>query len=76
MGIETKTLGILIDELFTTDIKLFFLQEVITNSEDIEEVCNSAKKAQTLNKRRNELIKAIDLLTGFGEFSPSEKTYK
>jgi hypothetical protein len=75
MGIETKTLGILIDELFTTDMKLWFSQEKIMDSNSsIEEIAEAAKKSQELNKRRNSIIKAIDQsVNQIG--SPTEKTY-
>jgi hypothetical protein len=64
MGIETKTIGQLVDELITTNIKCFMAQD----SKDYE-------NAQQLNKRRCNLIRAIDVSTGQGEHSPTGKTY-
>ena len=76
MGIETKSPGMLIDELFTVNQKLWFAQENIMNSpEDSKEALQSAKKAQDLNAKRNKLIRAIDEQLGFGELSYTEKSY-
>lgn len=66
MGIEIKTIGTLIDELITTDIKCFMAQEP----------GGDLKKAQELNKRRNELIQAIDRRLGDGDATPTGKTYQ
>ena len=64
MGIETKTLGTLIDELITTNIKCFMAQEP----------GGDLKKAQQLNKRRCQLIQAIDKVLK-QEGSMTDKTY-
>lgn len=65
----------LIDELITTNIKCFMSQEVICNSKDFQEVAEAAKKTQTLNARRNELIRALDKIFGDGDIAPMDKTY-
>lgn len=72
MDIRMKSVGILIDELITTDMKCWFAQEDIIN-----DVCptEAAKKAQQLNARRNQLIRAIDEALGQGDISPTDKTY-
>lgn len=74
--VSKKSLGELIDALITTNIKCFGAQEIICNSKDDLEVANSARAAQKLNKRRNDLMRAIDARLGDGEISPTEKTYK
>lgn len=76
MGIETKTLGFLIDELITTDLKCWFAQEDLMNPAlSDEEKLKAAIKTQETNSRRNQLIRAIDELTGHGNFSVTTKTY-
>jgi hypothetical protein len=64
MGIETKTTGQMIDELITTNIKCFMAQD----KKDYE-------NAQQLNKRRCDLIRAIDATMGQGENTTTGKTY-
>lgn len=76
MGIETKTVGMLTDELFTVNMKLWHEQEKIMNApESSPEALGAAKKAQQLNATRNKLIRSIDMLLGFGENTVTEKTY-
>jgi hypothetical protein len=76
MGIETKTLGMLIDELWTVNHKLWNEQDkIIGDFYSPEEVAEAAKKAQTLNKLRNELIRAIDKTQNQDRYSPTEKNY-
>ncbi len=75
MGIEEKTVGFLIDELITTNIKLFLKQDILMISEDISEIATLAKEVQTLNARRHSLIRAIDGKLGESEFSVTGKTY-
>lgn len=75
MDITKKSVGMLVDELSTTVIKTFMAQEVVCNSTDDKEVAVAAKKAQSLNARRNQLITAIDEALGSDAFSPSGKTY-
>ena len=73
--IARKTTGMLIDELFTTSMKCWFAQETITGTRNAVEVAIAAKKAQKLNARRNELIRAIDKNMGEETASPTPKTY-
>jgi hypothetical protein len=76
MGIETKTLGMLTDELDTVNHKLWDEQnKIMDKSLSDTEVANAARKAQTLNKLRNDLIRAIDKTQGQDKYSPTEKTY-
>lgn len=76
MDIGTKSVGFLIDELITTSMKCWFSQEDIMNKNlTDEERVQAAERAQQMNARRNLLIRKIDELLGFGEFSPTAKTY-
>lgn len=75
MGIETKTLGMLVDELITTNLKCWFSQEEVMTENDPIKIANAAKRAQELNGRRNQLIRAIDALNGNEQFSYTSKTY-
>lgn len=74
MGIEQKSFGMLLDELFTTNTKCWFAQETIMTSKNDHDIAVAAKNAQALNKRRNELIKAIDTYMD-DKNSPTAKTY-
>lgn len=76
MDISRKSIGMLIDELITTNIKCFMLQETVCNATSDEEVADAAKKVQQFNARRNSLIRAIDILLGDDDIMPSEKTYE
>jgi hypothetical protein len=77
MDIKQKTLGMLIDELITTSMKCWYAQEVMNEVGTPDGLIAEAfKKAQTLNARRNALIKAIDEIVGQADFSPTGKTYK
>lgn len=75
MDIRLKSIGVLIDELITTDIKCWFAQEDVMHGKgDVALV--GAKKAQEFNGRRNQLIRAIDETLGQGDASPTEKSYE
>jgi hypothetical protein len=75
MKVDVKSIGILIDELITTDIKCFMAQEDISSAKDDAAVADAARRAQQLNARRNQLIRAIDERIGEGILTVSEKTY-
>ena len=75
MEIDKKSIGILIDELITTNLKCWFAQEVVMNSDDETELATAARRAQLMNARRNVLIRAIDKRLGEGDISPTDKTY-
>jgi hypothetical protein len=76
MDIGKKSIGFLIDELITTNIKCFMAQDRIM---DINLPSASrllaAEIAQQMNARRNLLVKKIDEILGQGELSPTSKTY-
>jgi hypothetical protein len=76
MDINEKTVGQLIDELITTNIRTWFNQEkLMDNSLSESERLKEAINAQCNNKRRNSLIRAIDKSLEQSENSPAEKTY-
>ena len=72
MDISKKSIGFLIDELITTSMKCWYAQEKIMVGEDI---LTNAIDAQSLNARRNALVRAIDERLGEGDTSPTGKTY-
>jgi hypothetical protein len=72
---EVKSIGTLIDELFTTNMKCWFAQETVMHEVDESKVAVAAKQAQVLNARRNKLIRAIDERLGDADISQTEKTY-
>lgn len=74
MSIETKSIGVLVDELITTNIKCFLAQEAIRDDAGDAAVAKAARDAQTLNARRNALIRAIDARLGEAD-SVTPKTY-
>lgn len=76
MGIETKTLGFLIDELITTDIKCFMAQEDLMDMTLSEgERLEAAVRTQQTNSRRNEIIRAIDSIMGLDSSTVTSKSY-
>lgn len=76
MGIETKSLGFLVDELITTDIKCFMAQDALMDTNLTEEQrLQAAIKTQETNARRNQLIRAIDAMVGQSANSVTDKTY-
>ena len=74
-NIAMKSIGFLIDELFTTNMKCWFAQETVMQGGSDAEVAEAAKKAQQLNARRNALIRAIDERLGESGISVTDKTY-
>jgi hypothetical protein len=74
MGIEKKSFASMVDELITTDVKCYFSQEIVMHSNDDKEIAKASKDAQQLNKRRNELIGALDEYVNDSN-SPTRKTY-
>jgi len=76
MSIETKTPGILIDELITTDMKCFMAQEKIFDERlTKEQRFQASQDTHALNARRNKLIRALDKIFGFEDGSPTSKSY-
>ena len=74
--IAVKSIGFLTDELITTSMKCWFAQEnIMDESLSESERLQSAIRAQELNNRRNQLIRAIDQKSGDASPSPSTKSY-
>jgi hypothetical protein len=77
VDIGNRTPAELLDLLVTNNIRCFNAQDKINDSSlSSEEQLLAAKEAQKLNNRRNQLIRKIDELLGFGEFTQLEKSYK
>jgi len=76
MDIAFKSLGELVDQLITTDLKCWYGQEIMKdpNATD-KELADAFKLVQETNDRRNRLIRAIDERVGEADGSPSAKTY-
>lgn len=76
MNIGQKTLGQLIDELFSTDHRCWEAQDKLQNlALSDSERLNFAVMAQQQNAKRTELIRAIDELMGFTQYTNTTKTY-
>ena len=61
MGIETKTLGQMIDELCVVNLKIWHLiDRVMDGSGTLED----AQAVQTFNSQRAELVRALDKRLG------------
>jgi hypothetical protein len=74
--IAVKSIGFLIDELCTVSQKCWWAQEgIMDKSLSDEERLKNAERAQELNNRRNQLIRAIDEKFGDASISPTSKTY-
>lgn len=72
--ITQKSIGELIDQLITADLKCFNAQEKVS-SLDQSIALAAARMAQEMNKRRCDLIRAIDRKLGDSNISPTTKTY-
>lgn len=73
--IKIKTLGELIDQLFTTNMRCWVSQDRIFDDKlSSEEQLEAAKEAQRQNAKRSQLIGAINELTNQEGFT-STKTY-
>ena len=76
-NIATKTIAVLIDELITVDIRCWMAQEKINNeSLSDRERLEAAMTAQLSNRRRSELMRAIDERMGEGKNAGMKKSYK
>lgn len=74
MSVEVKTIATLIDELITADLKSWHQQEDVFNkSMTPEQRHNAAVQAHAANKRRCELMRALD--ARFGESGVLAKTF-
>jgi len=71
-----KTPAILMDELFTVNTKLWFEQEkLLASPKGSGEADEHAKKAQELNAKRNRLMRGLDEILDFEEYTVTEKSY-
>lgn len=77
MDIRAKSTGFLIDQLITTNLRCWFAQEDIMNSDLPESKrLEAAIRAQSQNAIRSQLIKAIDEVLGEGDITMGgDKTY-
>lgn len=76
MNIETKTIGELIDGLAIANIGCWAAQDILKDGKlDPETRLNAAFRAQRLNKRRCELVAAIDRRLGERVDPTTDKTY-
>jgi hypothetical protein len=76
MNIATKSLAVLIDELITADIRCWMAQDRLMDESLTEkERLASAITAQQSNRRRSDLMRAIDERLGEGASAGMEKTY-
>jgi len=78
MDIQQKTFMMLMDDYITTTIKIYMGQEILNkpNATD-KELADTFKNIQSLNRRRNQLMRILDdLFHGTNEYSPTEKSYK
>lgn len=76
MTIETKTIGELIDALCTASQGCWHAQDEICRPGATDaEVAKASIKAQKLNKRRCELVAAIDRRIGEKPDPTTDKTY-
>lgn len=64
-NIIMKTPGELIDSLITTDLKIFYFIEIETDeSKTVQERFEAGQSVLKLNKKRNELMAAINVTLG------------
>jgi len=77
MGIETKSLAFLIDQLITTNLRCWYAQEqIMDESLSDSDRLQAAITAQKQNAIRSKLMSAIDKMTGNSDFTMGgDKTY-
>jgi len=74
--ISQKTVACLIDELITADIRCWMAQDKVMNeSLSEQERFKAALTAQDSNRRRSDLMRAIDERLGEGKFAGMKKSY-
>ena len=61
MGIETKTLGQLIDELIVVNLKIWHLIDRVMDGSG---TLKDAREVQGFNSQRSELVRALDRRLG------------
>jgi hypothetical protein len=76
--IRKKTIGMLIDELFTVNMKLFHIQDDLAYPDfhTKKQVNKNVSEALKLNSLRNQLVIAIDKELGYGDVTRTKKTYE
>lgn len=75
MGVKERTIGELIDELTKANLRIWHFMDIELDPErDMETRFNAGQTVLKLNKRRSELIQAIDESLG-QETGFSPKTY-
>lgn len=72
--ISRKSIATLIDELVTASQKCWHSQEDIYHPDPVKAL-KAARNAQEVNKRRCDLMRAIDERLGEKNVTVSEKTY-
>lgn len=76
MTASQKTTATMIDELITACIRCWMAQETLMNEKLSEqERFKAALLAQQTNKRRSDLMRAIDERLGEGAFAGMAKSY-
>jgi hypothetical protein len=76
MTIETKTIGELIDALISASNGCWHAQDQIADKNLSDKIrLEASMRAQRLNKRRCELVAAIDRRLGEHEDPTTDKTY-
>ncbi|MBU8921001.1 MAG: hypothetical protein KOO63_04070 [Bacteroidales bacterium] len=73
--VSDKTPGVLLDELITTNMKLWYLQERLMSAKSDSDKATLGVETQLLNGKRNKLMRSIDTLLDFSDDSVSFKTY-
>jgi len=74
--LPVKTPGELIDALITTNIKCFMFQEKqVQPNISLEERARYGDLVLEMNKKRNRLMRALDVVLGFSDDIVTPKTY-
>lgn len=75
-GVDSKSIGELIDSLITTDLRCWFAQErIMDTSLTDKERLDAAIRAQEMNSRRTNLMMAINQVLGQEDTSLATKSY-
>jgi len=76
IDIGIRTPAELIDLLITNNIHCYMAQDNIMDKNlSDEERFKASQKAHEYNNRRNQLIRRLDEMMGYGEFTQLEKSY-
>lgn len=63
------SIGSLIDELVTTNIKIYHLVDIVEQEIDDEIVAKAARTSQLLNRQRSKLVNSINERLGQAEMN-------